>query len=225
MPLWKTLLLLTPFLFPPFAHELFAQVEGLWVVQSVRVGDESMTPVAKWTRILPDHTYQAGNGWLQNDAGTWTFDISSSLFLPLSTDGLEDPFGPFAVSFREGEMLWERLEEGARVAVRWKPVEALPLATADRVTGLWALQGQDSDAETLFLRWDRIYVRTVDGVRRTGYWFLNAHRPELELIPHDDCTEGRKWTVTFGEDGMRWDGNSPENKSESLSFRRLQAFP
>lgn len=53
---------------------LKAQATGLWEVTKVIVGQEEMTPVAKWTQINKDGTFETGNGWLQNGNGTWTFD-------------------------------------------------------------------------------------------------------------------------------------------------------
>lgn len=218
----RSLSFLIAFCFASFSG--FAQVEGLWLVESVSMGEQSMTPVAKWTRINPDQSYQSGNGWLQNSAGTWAFDKSRSTFLPIASVGQEDPFGPFSVNFQAGKMVWVRMEEEAEVKVVWKPIDVLPKAPADKLIGLWKVENGNDD-ETLFLRWDKIYVRTVNGQRSTGYWFMNAHRPELELIPHGEYSASRKWMVSFEGEEMRWKGNGPENDEVESSFSRLRAFP
>lgn len=70
-------------------------VVGFWEVTEVKVGDQTMTPVAKWTRIHEDGTFQSGNGWLQNSEGTWTFDKKYNHFEANDPNGLVDEFGPF----------------------------------------------------------------------------------------------------------------------------------
>ncbi len=61
-----------------------AQLEGLWEVKRVTVGEEVMTPVAKWFDLKDGRVY-SGNGGLRNTLGTYTFDpqIQSILFLVL----------------------------------------------------------------------------------------------------------------------------------------------
>jgi hypothetical protein len=45
----------------------------------------------------------------------------------------------------------------------------------------------------IFIRWDRVYVkRNVEGQKTGGYWHINAHRPELTLLPHDEVEKKEK---------------------------------
>ncbi len=37
-------------------------VAGFWEIKEVKVGRKLMTPVARWTRINKDGSYQSGNG-------------------------------------------------------------------------------------------------------------------------------------------------------------------
>ncbi|MCO6479228.1 MAG: hypothetical protein J5I94_21515, partial [Phaeodactylibacter sp.] len=115
-------------------------ITGLWEITKVEVGDQAMTPVAKWTRIDADGTYQSGNGWLQNSAGTWIYDKESGEFLPTETLGLTDPFGAFKVSFTDKGMAWTREEEGMEVIVHFDRIEELPMSTGDKLVGLWGLE-------------------------------------------------------------------------------------
>ncbi len=75
-----------------FGISVHAQVEGIWEIRKVTVGDQTMTPVSKWTRINSDFIYQSGNGWLQNSEGNWTFDKSLNQFLPIEKNGIVDDF-------------------------------------------------------------------------------------------------------------------------------------
>ena len=89
--------------FSTYAQE--ETVIGFWEVEVVEVGEENMTPVAKWFKINTDGTYQAGNGWLQNGQGNWNYDAENKIYS--STDSLDiaDEFGGFSVSFHNEKMV------------------------------------------------------------------------------------------------------------------------
>ncbi|MDX1940466.1 MAG: hypothetical protein SFU99_07935 [Saprospiraceae bacterium] len=163
---------------------VIAQIEGLWIVKKVLVGNEVMTPVAKWVQLEAGGTQLSGNGWLQHTSGTWNYDTSTSELLLISEPGPEDEFGAFKIKYQGQEMTWER-------------IEALPRSPADEMQGIWDLvkvvnnnadiiKQYDPDNKIyIFIRWDRIYVeRTAEGERITGFWYINAHRPDLQLISH-----------------------------------------
>ena len=62
---------------------VYAQdIVGFWEIKEVIVGGKIMTPVAKWSKINKDGSYQSGNGWLQNSEGTWKFDKKNNLYSP-----------------------------------------------------------------------------------------------------------------------------------------------
>ncbi|MFY0671937.1 MAG: hypothetical protein JXQ87_00950 [Bacteroidia bacterium] len=211
----------------------FAQdFTGLWEFVNVDVGEKTMTPQAKWTRINADGSYQSGNGWLQNSEGTWTFDKKESLFTPFETNGLKDPFGGFKISF-EGELMkWERQEEGMNVVVTLKKIEALPKAPADMIVGLWELdkvEGEDKNGRidnVVFIRWDRLYnYRNDEGERLTGYWHTNGHRPEVTFKSHNGEFESQTWNIIATEKQLILTGVSVSNYDLVLTFNRLDNFP
>lgn len=112
------------------------RIAGLWHITHVQAGDQEMMPVAKWTRISGDGTYESGNAWLKSSEGTWSFDDQNKTFLPEEMNGLVDPYGAFSASFDGEKMIWNRNEDGVRVIVSLARIEALPKAPADNVLGL-----------------------------------------------------------------------------------------
>jgi len=225
-----------------FTINCFAQTEsihGLWLMEHVQVGDQEMTPVARWTKIQPDGTYESGNGWLKSSEGIWALNKAEKTFLPKETNGLIDPFGAFTVQFIENGMTWTRYEDGMEVVVTLKPIHELPKAPADSVQGVWdlveATNGEASilnhidpmNAHYLFLRWDRIYVaRDAEGNRETGYWHMNGHRPEMTLISHSNGNEPQSWQVSINEKyNMILSGYSESNRGQTLTYIRLNQFP
>jgi hypothetical protein len=225
------------------AINCFAQTEselpGLWLIEHVQVGDQEMTPIARWTRIHPDGTYESGNGWLKSSEGTWVFDPVKNTFLPQETDGLIDPFGPFNIRLAEEYMTWSREEDGMNVVVTLQKIEELPQAPADQVQGLWDLTDATKDGSSIiqtfdpqnsryiFIRWDRIYVeRNAEGVRMTGYWHMNGHRPEMALLSHNEEDQPQTWQVSFNQNNtLILSGISDTNKGETLIYTRIHQFP
>ncbi len=213
-------------------------VTGFWEIKEVQVGGRLMTPVARWTRINEDGSYQSGNGWQQNSEGTWKYDSNSHFFIPEETNGIKEPYGGFHVSFKEGNMIWQREEDGMPVTVTLVPIRKLPKSTADKIVGLWdlndALQNgisikSDFDPEDkyyIFIRWDRVYAeRTKDGKRVTGYWYINAHRPEITLMSYSADENLESWQVEVTNDKLRLTGISDSNKNKELFFQRVNEFP
>jgi len=218
-------------------------IEGLWLMSHVSVGDQEMTPVAKWTRINDDGTYESGNGWLKSSHGTWTYNDSERTFLPSETNGLLDPYGAFEVSLLSGEttkeMIWSREEEGILVEVTLTPIDELPKAPADRIQGLWDLAEVQENNEIvtdqidpennryIFIRWDRIYVeRTSEGERQTGYWHMNGHSSEVTLLSHNSDESPQTWRVSFTDDQtLLMSGISDSNRNMKITFTRLDQFP
>ena len=129
-------------------------VTGFWGVDEVTVGDRVVTPVAKWFRYEKDFTYRSGNGWTQNDVGSWTFNERTQEFLPMSKRGAPDEFGAFKVSFTSNGMLWEREEEGMPVVVRLSRIEEMPMSPADRISGRWDLLRIEKNALDITSRYD-----------------------------------------------------------------------
>ena len=221
-----------------FGISVHAQVEGLWEIRKVSVGDQIMTPVAKWTRINSDFTYQSRNGWLQNSEGNWTFDKQLSQFIPIEQNGIVDDFGPFEVEIIKDQMTWTRIEDGYKVVVQLERREKIPKGPADNIQCLWDLESAIRDKENLMttydpdnkryyqIRWDRIFVDELgpEG-RQTGYWHMNGHRPLLSLINHNGAKLTEQWEVDFFDTEMIWMGVSESNRGIKLTFGRMSRFP
>lgn len=220
------------------SHASAQEFPGLWVVEKVQVGNETMTPVAKWFRYHENGTYTGGNGGLQNDEGTWTYDKKAKAFEPKTSYGLIDPFGPFNVLETAGKMIWEREEEGMNVTVTLKRAEQLPKSPADWLVGMWGLRAAEkegtSNLDTVdpdgkmyhFIRWDRLVIqRNTKGERKTGYWHIHGHKPEVTFLPHDDQLPAETWLVVPGPKTLMMTGISDTNRGQVLTFERLRDFP
>lgn len=239
MPLIRSTLSSFLFIFMTIGFTVQAQkITGLWEVTKVEMGDQSMTPVAKWTRINKDGTYQSGNGWLQNSIGTWSYDKTANQFSPVEANGIADNYGPFTVSFEGETMFWKRMEDGMEVTVTLESIWEMPMSTADKLNGLWDLQSTTDDGKDitgeydpdnkyyLFIRWDRIYIeRTSKGERKSGYWHINAHRPEITLLSQPGVKEPESWAITINNRVLTLKGISDSNKSLELTFTRIHQFP
>lgn len=223
----------------PGCNSFDDSLTGLWLITNVQAGDQEMTPVAKWTRISADGTYESGNGWLKSSEGTWSFNEADQTFSPTETNGLDDPYGAFSVSVDGDKMTWQRDEDGTDIVVSLTRIEVLPKAPADDVQGLWGLTDIFENGESvmntfdldnqhyMFLRWDRVFVeRTPDGKQQTGYWHMNGHRPEITLISHESGTKPQGWIVeTSGGNMLQMTGISDSNHELVLTYSRLDSFP
>ncbi|SMO79352.1 hypothetical protein [Fodinibius sediminis] len=212
---------------------------GLWMIENVQVGGQEMTPVAKWTRINPDGTYESGNGWLKNSEGTWTYNEQARTFLAKETNGLTDPYGAFTVGLEEEQMKWVRTEEGQEVTVRMTRIHEIPRSPADKVQGLWEVDRDTHDGKkasstsdpgkrhTLFIRWDRTYMEhTPEGQRQTGYWHMNAHRPEITFLSHGGEQKPPSWRIkVINDHEMVMTGLADSTKGQVVRYSRLKSFP
>ena len=212
----KTKLLITLFaftLFPPLSQA--QSLVGLWGVDQVTVGGEIMTPVAKWFLYEKDNTYRGGNGWLQNDQGTWTYDKSTKEFTPATSIGMKDEYGPFVVRFEGEKMYWEREEEGMRVVVTLSKLNEMPMSPKDRMQGMWRLVSASQNGEditstydpngknSIFIRWTQTYrLNNADGSRSSGYWHMDPHAPEFHLIDYNREKPVEVYSVSFEGDQL-----------------------
>ena len=147
-----------------------SQITGLWETTSVMVGQESMTPLAKWTQFNADGSYTSGNGWLTNSDGTWDFDATSnSLTINVET-GFANEFGPFSVEIlSDSTMKWTRTENGEEVIVYNRRVSEVPKHPATLAVGLWMakevkIEGGNitksfasEEFQAVFVRWDNLF--------------------------------------------------------------------
>lgn len=213
------------------------QMIGLWKADKVEVGGQSMTPIAKWFKINTDGTYQAGNGWLQNKEGVWDYDVKTSKFTPLDNLDIEDEFGGFLVSFSNGNMLWEREEEGMVVTITLLPIDNLPLSPADYLEGHWDLveitENEKSilesfdgeDKHKMQFRWDRIYTDySFYGKKLSGYWHIHGHKPEITLLPHQENGTAESWSIEVNKEELLMTGISDSNRTIQRRYVRRNIF-
>lgn len=185
-----------------------SEITGLWLISSVKVGTESMTPNARWVRFSADGKQQSGNGWLQHSTGTFEYTTANGKLSFQVEEGLEDEFGEFTVSFPATDrMEWTRVEGGQTVTVDLQRAKQLPPGYTDEARGLWKLveaKGEsnllaaEQDAH-LFFRWDGRFFdyRSVGpgsavGSQAGGVYNVHGHKPEIELIPYD-ADLARSW--------------------------------
>ena len=216
---------------------IYAQnIVGFWEIKEVIVGGKTMTPVAKWTKINKDGSYESGNGWLQNAQGTWTYNKKRNLYSPAEKNGIKDEFGPFTVEYKDNTMTWLREEDGRIVTVSLEKIIKMPKATADHLVGLWDLTSvtkNDKDITAafdpdnkcyLFIRWDRMFVkRNSEGNRITGYWHINGHKPEITFLSKTKNNES--WRIEITATEFKMIGISDTNKDTEMTYQRIYEFP
>lgn len=236
----KELNFIMAFILLLLSFHTYAQKEniiGFWEVEKVAVGKKSMTPVAKWFKINPDGTYQAGNGWLQNGQGNWNYDTKNNIYSATDSLDIADEFDGFKVSFENGKMFWEREEEGMPVKVNLVPIEKLPMSPADYLKGLWDLveitENEQSilddfdreDKHKLFIRWDRIYINFgPEGEKITGYWHIHGHKPEITFLPHQEAEKPESWRIEVNHKELTMSGISDSNRTIKRKYVRRNAF-
>jgi hypothetical protein len=214
-----------------------AQVDGLWAVKSVMVGAEDKTPVARWFR-LEHGTQVSGNGWQQHSVGTYSWNKKTSEVSFETVNEPRDDFGAFKVVRKGNAMTWTRKEEGILVKVELALTSTLPQSIADQVKGLWDLvsasrSGKDVLRQTdpdgkqfIFIRWDRMYVKQLNSNEQVrGYWFMNAHQPELKLFSQGNEQDSETWMVSFDQDKLVLSGTSESVRDLVLVYARLADFP
>ena len=219
-----------------FGCEQATTIEGLWVVKSVVVGDEEMTPNARWTRFNSDHTQESGNGRFQHSYGTWELKAGSNELTIINSNGLDDINEPFLISLSQSEMIWERTEEGQHVNVILERSAQLPETYGDKILGLWALEKatgngryfKESDkkesSDYIFFRWDKRFRIESELGRVNGVYNVHGHKPEVELIPYGDQVKRDFWEILFEEDQI----TLTLLNSDTLvtrRFRRIRNFP
>lgn len=232
----RRMYLFVPFLFL-IASTQAQDISGLWVIDRVSVGNQNMTPVARWTRFSSDSTYASGNGWHQNSVGSYHFDPTTEKLSMQNAFGVRDEFEPFSVTLTGNEMVWSRNENGAGVTVLLLRTDSLPMAPADFLLGVWKLQHvSNSDSENqeeadkdetsyFHFRPDGLYHRiNPDGDRESGYWHVNGHRPELTLLPQSEKKKETKWTVSVNSKSLVLEKDAANDQTER-HFTRVHSLP
>ncbi|MFY0593658.1 hypothetical protein [Roseivirga sp.] len=174
-----------------------APVVGLWEVTEVTVGEEKLTPTAKWFQLLADGSMTSGNGWVQNFDGSFNYDSGTKKLLQAS-QGIVDEFGAFNVTMTKNGMTWERLEMETLVKVTLIKADKKPLAPWDIIVGNWAIESQNINSNnddhpptddflefgSIYFGWDRRFKKYDENGKRieTGIWHIEAHSNWIWLI-------------------------------------------
>ncbi|MCZ4695438.1 hypothetical protein DWB61_10905 [Ancylomarina euxinus] len=219
-----------------FSCEKTKTIEGLWVVKSVVVGDEEMTPNARWTRFNSDLTQESGNGRFQHSYGTWKLNQNSNELVIENTNELDDINEPFVISLNQSEMIWERTEEGQNIKVILERSSQLPETHGDKILGLWVLEKaigngryfKESDQKEIkdyiFFRWDKRFVIESEKGRVNGVYNVHGHKPEVELIPYGSQVKRDFWGIHFEENQITLKLLNSDT-IVTRQFRRMRKFP
>lgn len=184
-------------------------IVGLWEVLEVTVGEETLTPTAKWFKFLSDGTMSAGNGWIQNMAGSYNYDQDTQQLLQAS-QGKVDEYGAFKITLKHDKMTWQRTEDGLPVIVNLVKVTRKPLGPWDLIVGSWKAKGEGPNSREIRFRWDRIFIENDHEVRLNGVWQIASHQPNLTLFYTGNGEQ--KWKISFQDDLMVWTNENEENE-------------
>jgi len=186
-------------------------ISGLWEIESVSVDNQTMTPIARWMQFNADGTQISGNGWYQHSYGNYEYDINSKTLRVENTNSIKDPYEAFTVKIENNRMYWTRLEDGNSVEVKLKRTDNLPKAPSDEIIGVWKLKTLEGDYnffmkdsislknDYIFFRWDLKFVAGTSTGKEFGVYNVNAHKPELELIPYNKSLDRSFWKFEFDE--------------------------
>ncbi len=195
-----------------------SKIVGLWEVNKVTVGEETLTPTAKWFLFLADGTLSSGNGWVQSMLGSYNYDQDTKELLQ-ANQGVTDEYGPFKVSIEGDKMTWKRTEDGMPLKVNLSKVAKKPLAPWDKIQNRWVVDKAEGlhpetgklisqyvmDPDVYFFMWDRAY-RKFDKTGRTierGVWHIGGHSNQVWIINNADNVRTR-WTLELLDDQMIW---------------------
>ncbi len=219
-----------------FSCEKKATIVGLWVVHSVVVGEEEMTPNSRWTRFNSDLSHESGNGRYQHSYGTWKLNSNTNELTVQNTNGLDDANEPFVVTINDNEMIWERTEEEQNIKVNLMRSSHLPETYGDRILGLWSLEeivgdgryfdesAKNETNEYIFFRWDKRFVIESEKGRINGVYNVHGHKPEVELIPYGNELKRDFWKIQFGDNQIRLQLLNSDT-TVKRTFKRIRKFP
>ena len=199
---------------------------GLWGVNEVAVGNEMMTPVARWFEYQPGNVITSGNGWIQNSYSTYEFDPQAGSFLVYNS-GIPDEYGPFTIKVADDVMTWTRSEDGMTVKVSLSRIDEKPRGPWDNFLGFWKLESAtpeganlESNTAWLLIRWDhRVVLFDAEGRRKGfGIWQIDGHNPWLTVV-HDSGSR-EHWTIGFESTQMTWQGRNAQN-GISFQFKKV----
>ena len=214
-------------------EEVKPTIKGLWLVTKVKMGEDEMTPIARWMRFNADSTQTSGNGWLQHSEGSWSVNKNNQLTVT-NTNGLLDAAEPFAVKFEGEKMIWSRTEEGQDVQVFLERIKQIPSSEGNRLMGLWKIESIAIDNEdftttlnpdnnaTFFLRWDNVYVfENYPQGKIYGVYKVHGHKPEIQMVNYGDNPQFQFYTFSISDLELKL--TSTDKKTE-LKLKRIYQF-
>ena len=213
-----------------------SSIEGMWVIKKVKMGDEEMTPNARWSKFNADFTQESGNGWFQHSIGTWNLNAETQELTIINTNGLTDPDGPFKISLDGHMMTWKRNEQGQDIEVFLERSDILPTTYGDELLGLWQLEeavgngpyfmqsdGQ-STGSSIHFRWDKRFAIRSENGQINGVYNVHGHKPEVELIPYGSELNRDFWKIDFNENSITLNLLNVDS-TITRQFKRIHEFP
>ena len=212
-------------------------LNGLWMVDKVEVGEESMTPVRRWMEFRADKTQRSGNGWRQHSIGTWEFDSENKTLAVVNTNGYEDNNGPFSVQLEKDKMYWTRSEEGQPIKVSLSRIDELPASPGDQLLGVWDLtevkvndtlataEYDPNEKRYFFIRWDRNFnIHHSPEGRLSGSYRVMGHRSEIELSLFGSDCKREYWDFEVDDKTLTLISRG-EGSPIVKSYQRIHHFP
>jgi hypothetical protein len=211
-----------------------ASIEGLWTMTSVTMGNDEVTPNARWVRFHKNFTQESGNGWFQHSVGTWNLDATTNELSIVNTNGIDDLNEPFQITIDSETMTWNRTEDGQEVKVTLKRITELPKTHGDQLLGLWKLKvgegnntyfsNLDSKNDYILFRWDKKFVMRNNGRRVLGVYNAHGHKQEVELIPYNNNFERSFWSVAYEKELLHLKLLNADSLV-TRTFERIHQFP
>lgn len=216
-----------------FSHcKVEQRIVGLWLVEKVQIGGQTMTPQAKWTRLDPDQSQASGNGWSQHTVGYWQYDPPSKQLSIVNTNGVKDEFSGFTLEAIDGKkMTWSREEDGEPVQVFLRKTNKIPQAASDKLLGVWRPRTGDpaaarEGAPYIFLRWDRVIVsRQKDEKRQYGTYRTHGHRNELQVIYYEEPLRREIWNYAFDAEENLILERMEDGEKIMMRYERIDYIP
>lgn len=229
-----TLLSIVLFISCQKTHDATHAIDGLWQVKSVKMGDQEMTPIARWMHFHKDSSQVSGNGWLQHSTGSWSFNQNKNSLTIRNTNGIEDRYEPFQVHFKDQRMIWNRTEDNHPIEVILERIEKLPTSEANKLYGLWRFDSifengneitemqNPSKKGILFLRWDGTYeLRNYPEGERYGIFKTHAHRPQLDMVSYSKDPEYQFYEFQVENNTLFL---TATNKDKQIKLTRIHQF-
>lgn len=210
-----------------------SEINGLWLVKKVKIGENEMTPVARWMKFNNDSTQTSGNGWLQHSVGTWS--LKNNSLSVKNTNGLLDEAAPFKVEIQINKMTWSREEEGENVQVFLEKTDKLPTSNGNKLIGLWKIDSiiindknvdseiNPSNKAALHLRWDNTYVfHNLPEGKKYGVYKIHGHKPELQMVDYGDNSKFNFYKFSLDNNNLELISTSGNKK---ITLTRIHQFP